>query len=64
MAAGRFGIPAREIEHAAAGVGGGVAPRVRPLAAGEPNAARWNSASVGSRAPRQRANADASAWLT
>src|SRR5712692_6146683 len=31
---------------------------------GDPNAARWNSASLGSRAPRQRAYADASAWLT
>src|SRR5580765_2052358 len=32
--------------------------------AASPNAARWYSASVGSRASRQRANAAASAWLT
>ena len=56
MAAGRLRIPAREIEDAA---------RRRPARpsphgcgrspAGDPNAARWNSASVGRRAPRQRA---------
>ena len=43
----------------------GVAPRMRAARpSGDPYAARWNSASVGRRAPRHRAYAAASAWLT